>query len=69
MSLIETGEESMTGGRLKRVREYLDEEPFFFTYGDGVSDVNLSELLAFHKSQDVLVSLTAVQPPGWLNSC
>lgn len=64
LSLIETGEETMTGGRLKRVREYLGDEPFFFTYGDGVSDVDLTKLLAFHHSQDVLVSLTAVQPPG-----
>ena len=64
VSLIETGEETMTGGRLKRVREYLGDEPFFFTYGDGVSDVDLTELVAFHRKQDVLVSLTAVQPPG-----
>lgn len=64
VSLIETGENTMTGGRLKRVKEYLDDEPFFFTYGDGVSDIDLSKLLAFHKEQDALVTLTAVQTPG-----
>lgn len=64
VTLVETGDNSMTGGRLKRVRDYIGDETFCFTYGDGVSDVNISELIAFHKSQDVLATLTAVLPPG-----
>jgi len=64
VNLIDTGETTMTGGRLKRVRHYLDDEPFFFTYGDGVSDVNLTGLLKFHQEESAMVSLTAVQPPG-----
>jgi glucose-1-phosphate cytidylyltransferase len=54
----------MTGGRLKRVRQYLDDEDFCFTYGDGLSDVNLTELLKFHKESGKLATVTAVQPPG-----
>jgi glucose-1-phosphate cytidylyltransferase len=55
----------MTGGRLRRVREYLDpHEPFCFTYGDGLSDVDLTRLLAFHREQGRRVTLTAVLPPG-----
>jgi len=64
VTLVDTGEESMTGGRLRRVREYLGDETFCLTYGDGVADVNVSELVAFHKQQDSKVTLTAVQPPG-----
>ncbi|MCK0131209.1 glucose-1-phosphate cytidylyltransferase [Flavobacteriaceae bacterium F08102] len=64
VTLIDTGKNSMTGGRVKRVKDYLNDEPFFLTYGDGVSDVNLTELLAFHKKQDSYATLTAVQPPG-----
>jgi len=65
ITLIDTGEETMTGGRLKRVAPYIqDEEAFCFTYGDGVSDVNITELLAFHKSQNVQATLTATYPPG-----
>ncbi len=64
VTCVETGEDSMTGGRLKRVSEYLDNEPFFFTYGDGVSNVNLTELVTFHKSQKAFATMTAVQPPG-----
>jgi len=64
VTLIDTGKNSMTGGRVKRVKDYLNDEPFFLTYGDGVSDVNLTELLAFHKKQDSFATLTAVQPPG-----
>jgi len=64
VTLIDTGENTMTGGRLKRVVEYLDnDEPFFMTYGDGVSDVDLDDLLTFHKNQGTHVTLTAVQPP------
>lgn len=64
VSLIETGDESMTGGRLKRVKEYVGNETFCFTYGDGVTDLNISELIAFHKKQGTLATMTAVQPPG-----
>lgn len=64
ITLVDTGELTMTGGRLKRVREYLGDDTFCLTYGDGVSDVNISELIRFHAEQDSLVTLTAVQPPG-----
>jgi glucose-1-phosphate cytidylyltransferase len=64
VTLIDTGENSMTGGRLKRVRDHLDEETFCFTYGDCVTDVDIGELIAFHQSEDALATLTAVQPPG-----
>jgi glucose-1-phosphate cytidylyltransferase len=64
VTLVETGDLTMTGGRLKRVREHIGDETFCFTYGDGVSNVNISELIAFHKSEGVLATLTAVQPPG-----
>jgi glucose-1-phosphate cytidylyltransferase len=61
---LDTGNETMTGGRLKRIKEYLDEGTFCVTYGDGVSDVNIAELIRFHRRQKVLATLTAVQPPG-----
>lgn len=64
VTLVDTGENTMTGGRLKRVREYIGNETFCFTYGDGLSDINIHELIAFHKKQGVLSTLTAVQPPG-----
>ena len=65
VTLVDTGENTMTGGRLKRVAEYVkDEEAFCFTYGDGVSDVNITELIAFHKAQNVKATLTATIPPG-----
>jgi glucose-1-phosphate cytidylyltransferase len=64
VTLVETGEKTMTGGRLKRVSEYLDNETFCFTYGDGVSDVNLAALIAFHHEHGLLATMTAVQPPG-----
>jgi glucose-1-phosphate cytidylyltransferase len=65
VTLVDTGEETMTGGRLKRVAEYVkDEEAFCLTYGDGVSDVNITELIAFHKAQNVKATLTAAIPPG-----
>jgi glucose-1-phosphate cytidylyltransferase len=65
VTLVDTGEETMTGGRLKRVAPYLHgEDAFCFTYGDGVSDVNIAELIAFHKSQKVKATLTATFPPG-----
>ncbi len=65
VTLVDTGEDTLTGGRLKRVKEYLkDEEAFCFTYGDGLADVNITELLKFHKNQGMLATVTAVQPPG-----
>ena len=65
VTLVDTGEKTMTGGRLKRVADYVkDEDAFCFTYGDGVSDVNITELIAFHKAQKVKATLTATIPPG-----
>lgn len=65
VTLIDTGDNSMTGGRLRRVADHIkDEEAFCFTYGDGVSDVNISETIAFHKSHGKLATLTATFPPG-----
>ena len=64
VTLVDTGEETLTGGRIRRAREHIGTEPFFLTYGDGVSDVNLDELVAVHRSDSALVTLTAVQPPG-----
>lgn len=64
VTLIDTGSESMTGGRLKRVASFLNKEPFCFTYGDGVSDVNLHKLIAHHNQQRTLATMTAIQPPG-----
>jgi glucose-1-phosphate cytidylyltransferase len=65
VTLVDTGEHSMTGGRLKRVAEYIkNEESFCFTYGDGVSDVNISDLISFHKKHGRDATLTAVYPPG-----
>jgi len=64
VTLLETGEETMTGGRLKRVRPYVQDGDFCFTYGDGVSDVNVGKLIEFHKTQKTLATITAVQPPG-----
>ena len=62
INLIDTGKDTMTGGRLKRMREYIGNEPFFLTYGDGLCDVDLNQLLSFHKSHGKLVTVTAVHP-------
>lgn len=64
VTLVETGESTLTGGRLKRAREYIGEETFCATYGDGVSNVDITALIDFHKKQGVLATVTAVQPPG-----
>lgn len=65
VTLVDTGHDSDTGGRLLRVAEYLrDEEEFCFTYGDGVADVNIPDLIKAHRASDALVTLTAVRPPG-----
>ena len=64
INLIETGRNTMTGGRLKRLKKYIGKETFMMTYGDGLSDVNLKNLLKFHKKNKKLVTLTAVRPPA-----
>jgi glucose-1-phosphate cytidylyltransferase len=65
VTLVDTGEDTMTGGRIKRVKEFVkDEEAFCLTYGDGVSDVNITELIAFHQVQNVKATVTATLPPG-----
>nr|WP_315230245.1 glucose-1-phosphate cytidylyltransferase [uncultured Albidiferax sp.] len=65
VTLVDTGDDSMTGGRLKRVADYVqDEEAFCFTYGDGVSDVDITASIAFHHRHGKLATVTAVQPPG-----
>ena len=65
VTLVETGEDTMTGGRLKRVANYIkDEEEFCMTYGDGVADVNITELVAFHRQHGKKATVTAVQPTG-----
>lgn len=65
VTLVDTGESTMTGGRLKRVSSYLtDDDAFCFTYGDGVSDVNITELIAYHRRHGCQATLTAVYPPG-----
>jgi len=65
VTLVDTGEDTMTGGRLRRVKEYLkDEEAFCFTYGDGVADVDIAASIAFHQAHGKLATVTAVLPPG-----
>jgi glucose-1-phosphate cytidylyltransferase len=64
VNLIETGKTTMTGGRLKRLKKYLNKETFMLTYGDGASDINIKKLLKFHKKNKRMVTLTAVRPPA-----
>jgi glucose-1-phosphate cytidylyltransferase len=64
VTLVDTGEDTMTGGRLKRVKQYIGDETFCLTYGDGVSDVDIAKLIEFHKKQGTNATLTAVQQPG-----
>lgn len=64
VTLVDTGENTMTGGRLKRVKKYLGDKTFCFTYGDGLSNVNIKKLIEFHKKQKTSATLTTVQPPG-----
>jgi glucose-1-phosphate cytidylyltransferase len=66
--LLDTGFKSSTGGRIKKVAEYLDNEPFMFTYGDGVSNINIEKLVKFHKESKKLATVTAVRPPGRFGS-
>jgi glucose-1-phosphate cytidylyltransferase len=64
VTLVDTGDSTNTGGRLKRVSQYISQEPFFFTYGDGLSDVDLTNLYSFHCKHGLLATVTAVQPSG-----
>ena len=65
VTLVDTGDDSMTGGRLLRVKDYIkDDESFCFTYGDGVGDIDIAELIRFHEKHDKLATLTATYPPG-----
>lgn len=64
VTIVDTGLNTMTGGRIKRVRDYIGNETFLMTYGDGVSDVNIDKLVEFHQKQGSLCTLTAVQPEG-----
>lgn len=64
VTLVNTGLETMTGGRVRRIRSYIGDEPFMLTYGDGVSDVNIRELVAYHKSHGKLATVTSTQPGG-----
>jgi glucose-1-phosphate cytidylyltransferase len=65
VTLVDTGENTQTGGRLKKIQKYVKDEKFFcFTYGDGLSDVNISKLIKFHQEHNKLLTVTAVQPPG-----
>ena len=68
ITLVDTGETTMTGGRLKRISKYIKNETFCFTYGDGVADINITELISFHKKNNSKATLTAVQPPGRFGS-
>jgi glucose-1-phosphate cytidylyltransferase len=64
VTLVDTGKKSMTGGRIKRVQDFIGNQTFCLTYGDGVTNLNINELIQFHKKQNVLATLTAVQSPG-----
>jgi glucose-1-phosphate cytidylyltransferase len=65
ITLVETGEDTMTAGRLRKVKDYLlDDEHFCLTYGDGVTDLPIQDVIKFHKKENAVVTLTAVQPPG-----
>ena len=68
VTLVDTGLNTMTGGRLKRIKKYVENETFCFTYGDGLSDVSMNNLIKFHDSQNTLATVTAVQPPGRFGS-
>ncbi len=64
VTLVDTGETTMTGGRMKRVKDFIGHETFCMSYGDGVADIDLKKLVAFHREEKALATLTAVQPPG-----
>ncbi len=64
VTLVDTGHDTYTGGRIKRIKDYLDDESFCLTYGDGLSNININQLVEFHKSHGRLATVTGVQPPG-----
>src|SRR3990172_1084822 len=64
VTLVDTGIDTMTGGRLKRIKEYVDDKTFCFTYGDGVADIQIDKLIKFHNDNKTIATVTAVQPPG-----
>ncbi|MFH7321193.1 glucose-1-phosphate cytidylyltransferase [Desulfurivibrio sp. D14AmB] len=64
ITLVDTGRETMTGGRIKRAQEYIGNDPFLLTYGDGVADIDIKQVIAFHQQQKKLATITAVQPSG-----
>ena len=64
ITMIDTGQDTLTGGRIKRVQDYVGNEPFLLTYGDGVSNIDINKLVEFHKQQHVFVTLSAIKPPG-----
>ena len=64
VTLVDTGVKSMTGGRIKRIEKYVDDETFMLTYGDGLSNININDLLKFHENNNKYATLTAVQPTG-----
>ena len=68
VTLVDTGRDTLTGGRLARVKEYIGNETFCFTYGDGLADINIQNLISFHKKEGRKATLTAVQPPGRFGS-
>jgi glucose-1-phosphate cytidylyltransferase len=64
VTLVDTGENTMTGGRVRKIKKYIKNEPFLLTYGDGVCDVNIKKLVSFHKENKCVVTITAIQPAG-----
>lgn len=68
ITLVDTGEKTMTGGRIKRISQYLDEEDFCLTYGDGVGNINITQLIDFHRQNNVLATVTSTKPPGRFGS-
>lgn len=68
ITLLDTGDETMTGGRIKKAAKFIDNEPFMLTYGDGVSDININNLVKFHENHGKLVTMTSVQPEGRFGS-
>lgn len=68
ITLVDTGENTMTGGRIKKIQKYLGDQDFCLTYGDGVADINIKNLIEFHKKEKTLATVTSVQPPGRFGS-
>ncbi len=64
VTLVDTGQDTLTGGRLRRVRDFIGDETFCFTYGDGVADIDIAKLISFHRNHGKLATVTAIQPPG-----